>query len=83
MWPVARISVNVSAQQFARQDVVGMVERALKAHALEPRHLEIEITETVLLGDSSAALGGLRSLHDMGVEIAVDDFGTGYASLAY
>lgn len=78
-----RMSVNVSAQQFARQDVVGMVERALKAHALEPRHLEIEITETVLLGDSSTALGGLRSLHDMGVEIAVDDFGTGYASLAY
>ncbi|WP_017231524.1 bifunctional diguanylate cyclase/phosphodiesterase [Pandoraea sp. B-6] len=78
-----RISVNVSAQQFARQDVVGMVERALSAHALEPRHLEIEITETVLLGDSSAAVGCLRSLHDMGVEIAVDDFGTGYASLAY
>ena len=78
-----RICVNVSAQQFARQDVVGMVERALNAHALEPRHLEIEITETVLLGDSSAAVGTLRSLHDMGVEIAVDDFGTGYASLAY
>ncbi|VVE55028.1 diguanylate phosphodiesterase [Pandoraea iniqua] len=78
-----RISVNVSAQQFARQDVVGMVERALLAHALEPRHLEIEITETVLLGDSSAAVGTLRALHDMGVEIAVDDFGTGYASLAY
>ncbi|MFJ2993055.1 putative bifunctional diguanylate cyclase/phosphodiesterase [Pandoraea sp. NPDC087047] len=78
-----RISVNVSAQQFARQDVVGMVERALNVNALEPRHLEIEITETVLLGDSSAALGCLGSLHDMGVEIAVDDFGTGYASLAY
>ncbi|WP_150611978.1 putative bifunctional diguanylate cyclase/phosphodiesterase [Pandoraea terrigena] len=78
-----RISVNVSAQQFARQDVAGMVERALNAHALEPHHLEIEITETVLLGDSRAAIGCLRSLHDMGVEIAVDDFGTGYASLAY
>ncbi|WP_287497044.1 EAL domain-containing protein [Pandoraea sp. CB10b_02] len=78
-----RISVNVSAQQFARQDVAAMVERALRTHALEPSHLEIEITETVLLGDSSAALGCLRSLHDLGVEIAVDDFGTGYASLAY
>ncbi|AJC23062.2 putative bifunctional diguanylate cyclase/phosphodiesterase [Pandoraea pulmonicola] len=78
-----RISVNVSAQQFARQDVVGMVERALQAHALAPAYLEIEITETVLLGDSSTAVGCLRSLHDMGVEIAVDDFGTGYASLAY
>ncbi|EON14329.1 bifunctional diguanylate cyclase/phosphodiesterase [Pandoraea sp. SD6-2] len=78
-----RISVNVSAQQFARQDVVGMIERALSTHALEPRYLEIEITETVLLGDSSAAVGCLRSLHDLGVEIAVDDFGTGYASLAY
>nr|WP_277990316.1 EAL domain-containing protein [Pandoraea sp. LA3] len=78
-----RVSVNVSSQQFARQDVVGMVERALNVNALEPRYLEIEITETVLLGDSSAAIGCLRSLHDMGVEIAVDDFGTGYASLAY
>ncbi|WP_174995645.1 EAL domain-containing protein [Pandoraea horticolens] len=48
-----RISVNVSAQQFARQDVVGMIGRALSAHALEPRYPEIEITETVLLGDQS------------------------------
>lgn len=78
-----RVSVNVSAQQFQRQDVVGMVASALEANALEPSHLEIEITESVLLSNSSSAIKALHDLHDMGVELTVDDFGTGYASLAY
>ncbi|GAB3625324.1 diguanylate phosphodiesterase [Pandoraea terrae] len=78
-----RVSVNVSPQQFHRQDVVAMVRRALDDFALEPRYLEIEITESVLLTDAEPAGAALRELHELGVEIAVDDFGTGYASLAY
>ncbi|GAA4340612.1 hypothetical protein GCM10023144_40500 [Pigmentiphaga soli] len=78
-----RIAVNVSPVQFRRQDVLGVVRQALDAAALDPRHLEIEITEGVLLNDTEHAVATLSGLREMGVEIAIDDFGTGYSSLSY
>lgn len=83
-WPgKQRVAVNVSAIQFARDAVVGAVQDALSASGLPPYRLELEITESLLIHDSSAALETLSQLRDLGVRIALDDFGTGYSSLAY
>jgi diguanylate cyclase (GGDEF)-like protein len=78
-----RVAVNVSPQQFRRQNLLAMIESALHDAALEPSCLEVEITEGVLLDDSDDALCTLHALRRLGVEVAVDDFGTGYSSLAY
>ena len=83
-WPEnMRVSVNVSPAQFRQGNVVLTIERALKATGLDPRRLEIEITEGVLIDDESRALTLLRRLKQLGVGLAIDDFGTGYASLNY
>ena len=78
-----RVAVNVSPQQFQRQNLLATIESALHDAALDPSYLEVEITEGVLLGDTEEALRTLHALRKLGVEVAVDDFGTGYSSLAY
>jgi diguanylate cyclase (GGDEF)-like protein len=78
-----RVSVNFSARQFQRADLVPQVERTLARHRMPPTALEMEITESVLLADLADTTRKLHELHDMGVRIAIDDFGTGYSSLAY
>ncbi|WP_144159151.1 GGDEF domain-containing phosphodiesterase [Paraburkholderia sp. BCC1885] len=78
-----RVAVNVSPQQFQRQNLLATIESALQDAALDPSYLEVEITEGVLLGDTEEALQTLHALRKLGVEVAVDDFGTGYSSLAY
>jgi diguanylate cyclase (GGDEF)-like protein len=77
------VSVNVSALQFARPDFVGTVGRALESAGLDPRHLELEITETSIMDDVGSAAERLAALRRLGVRVSVDDFGTGYSSLAY
>jgi len=76
------ISVNVSAVQFRRGDLVPGVKRVLEDTGLEGRYLELELTESLLMDTEivGTALAGLRAL---GVKITIDDFGTGYSSLAY
>lgn len=76
-------SVNVSARQFSTTDVEGLVRRALQDFDLPPGLLGLELTEGMLLESSDAVRAALGTLRAMGVKIAVDDFGTGYASLAY
>ncbi|MBN3846164.1 EAL domain-containing protein [Paraburkholderia sp. Ac-20342] len=78
-----RFAVNVSPQQFQRQNLFNTIREALEDAALDPSCLEVEITEGVLLGDTDQALQTLHALRELGVEVAVDDFGTGYSSLAY
>ncbi|HEY4295845.1 MAG TPA: EAL domain-containing protein [Paraburkholderia sp.] len=78
-----RIAVNVSPQQFQRQNLFDTIREALEDAALHPSYLELEITESALLGDTEQALQTLHALRELGVEVAVDDFGTGYSSLAY
>lgn len=78
-----RIGVNVSARQFYQRDFVGMVQRVLAATGLAPIRLELEITETVAMQTSQRADAMLRELRAMGIAVAVDDFGTGQASLSY
>ncbi len=77
------MSVNVSVRQLQEPDFVDDVSSALKAANLEPSRLTLEITETVLIRDIEQSLARLEELHALGVKIAVDDFGTGYASLGY
>jgi EAL domain-containing protein (putative c-di-GMP-specific phosphodiesterase class I) len=84
LWPGgAVVSVNVSAVQFSQPGLIDTVTEALRETGLPPRRLEIEITESVLIGDEQAVLNTLRELRKIGVRIALDDFGTGYSSLGY
>ncbi|WP_312510710.1 EAL domain-containing protein [Massilia sp.] len=78
-----RVAVNVSASQFKAGSVPRVVRAALEDSGLAPHWLEVEITESVMLGDSSAAEAQLAELRAMGVSLSLDDFGTGYSSLGY
>ncbi len=82
-WPDLTVAVNVSPLQFRRTDFVDMVERTLKETQFDPARLEIEITESVLLGNVDTAEAAMRRLKALGVTLALDDFGTGYSSLLY
>ncbi len=78
-----KISVNVSAEQITKSDIVNDVEEALKQNALSAEYLELEITESVLLDNIDLTLDILTKLRVLGVSVALDDFGTGYSSLNY
>ena len=80
-----RVAVNLSARQFGREDLVGTVARALEETGLDPRCLELEITESLLVQDIEASSRTLDELKRVagGVRISIDDFGTGYSSLSY
>ena len=77
------IRVNLSARQFERPDLVDTVSAALHDSGLPAEALCLEITETVLMSDAPAALRTLTALKALGVDLAIDDFGIGYSSLAY
>jgi diguanylate cyclase (GGDEF)-like protein len=77
------VAVNMSPRQLLEPDMAEAVGRALARSGLPGSALTIEITETLLMVDSAAAIGRLRELNALGVRIAVDDFGTGYSSLSY
>ena len=81
-WPGSlSVAVNVSALQFEQGDLLAAVDEALERSGLAPQRLEIEVTESALLGNAEATLAVLRRLRSNGVQIAMDDFGTGYSSL--
>ena len=83
-WPAeCRVAVNLSAAQFRRGDLASSVSAALAEAGLDASRLELEITESVFLDDSTNNLAMLHRLRSLGVAIALDDFGTGYSSLAY
>ncbi|MDG4553758.1 MAG: EAL domain-containing protein [Candidatus Competibacter sp.] len=77
------VAVNVSAVQLTRGDLMAAVRAALAESGIEPGQLELEITESFVMGDPEAAVRLLTELKELGVRIAIDDFGTGYSSLAY
>jgi diguanylate cyclase (GGDEF)-like protein len=83
-WPEhLTVAVNLSPAQFLAGRVSDIVAAALKAAGLAAHRLELEITETLLLGNSEAIMAELQTLKAMGVAIVMDDFGTGYSSLSY
>ncbi|HVX56794.1 MAG TPA: EAL domain-containing protein, partial [Candidatus Saccharimonadales bacterium] len=83
-WPDdLRVAVNLSAVQMKSRNLVSLVSDILADTGLAPTRLEMEITETAMLQDTDMVLNTLNGLHDMGVRIAMDDFGTGFSSLNY
>lgn len=83
-WPQSvRVAVNVSALQFANPGFPETVTEALAKSGLEPDRLELELTESVFMGDSETVDQTFRILKEFGVRLALDDFGTGYSSLSY
>lgn len=77
-----RIGVNLCSAQFRVGDLAAEVFEILERHGLPPEALELEVTENIVLDNDDIVLGILQRLHDYGVGIAFDDFGTGYASLS-
>jgi diguanylate cyclase (GGDEF)-like protein/PAS domain S-box-containing protein len=77
------VAVNLSAKQFLRRDLDGVITRALACAGVPPRLLELEITESCLMDSPEEAVRALGALRESGLKISVDDFGTGYSSLAY
>lgn len=78
-----RVAVNLSGRQFSQQCLVQTVDQILFESGLEPKYLELELTETAVMNDAANAVAALAALGHMGVKLAIDDFGTGYSSLSY
>jgi diguanylate cyclase (GGDEF)-like protein len=81
--PAMTVAVNLSALQFKRGNVEDVVSQALAASGLAAHHLELELTESVLISEPDSVEVRLKALKALGVKLAIDDFGTGYSSLSY
>jgi EAL domain-containing protein (putative c-di-GMP-specific phosphodiesterase class I) len=81
--PPVRMAVNVSAHQFYRGDLVRTVKEVLRESQLNPKWLEIELTETLTLDDSETTINIMHELKQLGLSLSLDDFGTGWSSLSY
>jgi diguanylate cyclase (GGDEF)-like protein/PAS domain S-box-containing protein len=81
--PPVPIAVNVSAIQFRQQGFHELIRNVLDETGLNPKYLELELTESLLLSNADVMFSMLQELKDMGVMLAIDDFGTGYSSLGY
>jgi EAL domain-containing protein (putative c-di-GMP-specific phosphodiesterase class I) len=79
---LSKVSVNLSAQQFLKSDITEVVKNVLSKTGLEPKCLELEITESMTM-EVNYAMRKLKELRQLGVRISIDDFGTGYSSLYY
>ena len=80
-WPGLTVAVNLSPVQFRHPDLADRIARILAETGLDPRRLELEITETAVLDVDDGVLAMIEQLRQIGVSIALDDFGTGYSSL--
>ncbi len=78
-----RLAVNLSVHQLQRRGFLDTVTRVIESTGIDPRSLELEVTESVVMQDPERAISSLRELRSMGALIALDDFGTGHSSLAY
>jgi diguanylate cyclase (GGDEF)-like protein len=77
------VTANVSSIQFMQNNFVESVSRILSDTGLDPKYLQLELTESAIMKDVENTIKKLHSLHAMGIQIAIDDFGTGYSSLSY
>jgi len=83
-WPEhISVAINVSAKQLIYPALPNTIHEAIRKYRLQPDRLELEVTESIFLGDSANAVDVLKRLRALGVGIALDDFGTGYSSLGY
>ncbi|ABA20272.1 Putative diguanylate phosphodiesterase (EAL domain) with Response Regulator Receiver modulation [Trichormus variabilis ATCC 29413] len=77
------ISVNLSAMEFNKPDLIQRITESLKTNNIAPHYLEIELTESMIMQDLNSAIFTMNKLQSLGVRLAIDDFGTGYSSLIY
>ena len=81
--PRLRVSINLSAIDFRRKDLIEMITRVIEDTKIDPTCLELEITEGMVMEGAGDVIETLRRIKDLGLELAIDDFGTGYSSMAY
>jgi len=82
-WPVMTVAVNCSSEQFTKSDIIEDINVALELSGLDPSHLEIELTESLILQDGEKGIEILKNLKRLGIKVSIDDFGTGFSSLSY
>src|SRR5688572_17797924 len=87
-WPAAGLgaavlAVNISARQFVEKNFVASVREILQRNPVDPRSLQIELTESMVMSDVGTNIQTLEQLTALGLRISMDDFGTGYSSLSY
>lgn len=78
-----RVGINISPKQFQRPDFVSKIDRVIKETGINPKYIDLEITENGLMQNTSECILVLKRLKEIGVKISIDDFGTGYSSLSY
>ena len=81
--PVPKIAVNISGRQFMDKQFLPTIQQILADTGADPRHLQLELTESMLMGNARGNILILQHLKDLGLKLSVDDFGTGYSSLSY
>jgi diguanylate cyclase (GGDEF)-like protein/PAS domain S-box-containing protein len=77
------MNVNISARQFQHKELITTVLEALRTASLEPGHLKLEITESIMMKDPMASIEAMKTFKSMDIHLVIDDFGTGYSSLSY
>jgi EAL domain-containing protein (putative c-di-GMP-specific phosphodiesterase class I) len=77
------MSINLSGKQFAQKDLVENIRKIIRDAQIEPEYIRLEITESIVMENASAAIDTLKQLKAIGVQLSIDDFGTGYSSLSY
>lgn len=77
------LSVNLSGRQFLQPNLVEVVQQILDETGIDPKYLELELTESMLMSDVNGTIKKLHDFREMGISLSIDDFGTGYSSLAY
>ncbi len=77
------ISINISAIQYKQSDFVNSIVKSMQKYKINPKELELEITESILIDDFEEVIRKLHTLRDYGIKISLDDFGTGFSSLSY
>ncbi len=81
--PPLKMSINISSRQFSQQDLAGMISGFLTETGVDPRTLILEITESMIMENVEAAVATMKRLRNMGIQLHIDDFGTGHSSLSY
>ena len=77
------IAANISAKQFKQDEFVDLITATVRRHGIEPSHLKLELTESVILSDVAGVIAKMHLLKNLGIQMSLDDFGTGYSSLSY
>jgi diguanylate cyclase (GGDEF)-like protein/PAS domain S-box-containing protein len=82
-YPDISCAINISLRQFREPSLLGVIEKSMRDNGLDPRNIEVEITESLLMKDVDKAILTLREIQKLGISVAIDDFGTGYSSFSY